>query len=226
MKTVLVLLFFSTSALAQGSGNEAWIFFSHTQKLTPKFDLLADVQLRSSDHITVLSAILLRTALSYNLNKKQSVAIGYAHKGDWQKGEGEKTYLPEHRVYEQFMQNFKLERIEIMLRGRLEQRMVKEESYNFSQRARLLLSLQIPLVADWDFTKGIYVNLQNEIFLNVQHKNRVNGSLLDQNRPYISGGYRLGKGMDIELGYTRWLQREYTGDETTHVMQLMVTTSL
>jgi len=226
MKIVLVLLLFTTSAFAQGSGNAAWVFLSHKQKLTPKFDMLADVQLRSSDHVTVLSAILLRAALSYNVNKKQSIALGYAHKGDWEKEEGRKTYFPEHRLYEQFLQNFKLERIEFMLRGRLEQRMVKEEKYNFSQRARLLLSAQIPLVANKDFSRGIYANLQNEVFVNVQHKDLVNGSFLDQNRPYISAGYRIGKGMDIELGYTRWLQREYTGDETTHVMQLMITTSL
>jgi len=206
--------------------NGAWFFLSHTQRITNKFDILADVQLRSTDHLSYFSTMLLRSALNYNLNKKQAVALGYAHKGDWEVEDGHKVYYPEHRIYEQYLHNFKLENMELMLRGRLEQRFVKEETYQFSQRARLLLSAQIPLIANKDFTKGIYANIQDEVFVNVSKKKNVNGSFLDQNRPYISGGYRFSKSMDVEFGYTRWFQRESTGDNTTHVMQLMITTNL
>jgi len=217
---------YSRQAEAQSEGNNGWLFLSHTQQVSDKFDVLADVQLRSSDHFTYFSSVLLRTALSYNLNEKQSVALGYAHKGDWEQDNGQKIYVPEHRIYEQYLHNFNVEHIEMMFRGRLEQRFVKDIRYEFSQRARLLLSAQIPLIANSDFSKGVYATIQDEVFLNVQHKNRLNGSLLDQNRPYISGGYRVSKSLDIEFGYTRWLQREMEGDETTHVMQLMITSSL
>lgn len=220
----LALLLISNSLSAQE--NAAWLFLSHTQKISKKFDILADVQLRSTDHITYFSALLLRTALSYNLNKHQAIALGYAHKGDWEIEEGNKSYIPEHRIYQQYLHNFKVERIEMTIRSRLEQRFVRAESYQFSQRARLLLSAQIPLLANNDFTRGIYANLQNEVFVNVQHKGNVNGKFLDQNRPYASAGYRFNKHMDIEFGYTRWLQREEAGDQTTDVMQLMITTSL
>ncbi|CAM4292518.1 Protein of unknown function [Pedobacter westerhofensis] len=209
-----------------GQQNGAWFFLSHTQKLNKKFDILADVQLRSTDHLAYLSTVLLRTAFNYKLNKRQAVALGFAHKGDWEVEDSGKRYLPEQRIYQQYIQNFKLERIEMMIRARLEQRFVKEDSYQFSQRARLLLSAQVPLIADKDFTHGIYANLQDEVFLNVQNRENVNGSVLDQNRPYISAGYRLSKKMDIEFGYTRWLQREETGDRTAHIMQLMITTNL
>jgi hypothetical protein len=220
------MLFSSMSGYAQDGGNGAWLFLSHTQMISTKFDILADIQLRSTEHFTYFSSILLRTALNYRLNKKQSVALGYAHKGDWEIGDAHKIYMPEHRIYEQYLYNFKLERMELMLRGRLEQRMLKSPGYKFSQRARLLLSAQIPLVTNKDFSKGIYANLQDEVFLNIQNKDKVNGSFFDQNRPYISGGYRINKKIDMELGYTRWLQREDTGDITTHVMQLMITTNL
>lgn len=220
------LLLFSQNVCAQSEDNGAWFFLSHTQKVSDRFDILADVQLRSSDHLAVFSTLLLRTALNYKINKKESVALGYAYKGDYEIQDGEKTYLPEQRIYEQYLHNFKLQRMEIMVRGRLEQRFVKEEEYKFSQRARILLSAQIPLIADKDFSKGVYANLQNELFLNVQNRENVNGSILDQNRPYISGGYRFNKSLDIEFGYTRWLQREDNGDKTTNVMQLMITTKL
>lgn len=220
------ILLFTQNSQAQSEDNGAWFFISHTQKISNRFDMLADVQVRSADHFTNLSALLLRTAISYNFNQQKSAAIGYAHKGDWEINNGQKIYLPEQRIYEQYLHNFKLQRIEMMCRGRLEQRFVKEDHYKFSQRARILLSAQIPLITDKDFSKGVYVNLQDEVFMNVQNKENVNGNFLDQNRPYISGGYRFNKHLDVEFGYTRWLQRENDGDKTTHVMQLMLTTNL
>jgi hypothetical protein len=205
--------------------NSAWLFLSHTHELNKKFDILADVQLRSKNQITYFSALLLRTALNYKFNKQQAVALGYAYKGDWEVEDGVKEFLPEHRIYQQYLHNFTLERIEMMIRGRLEQRFVKADRYQFSQRARILLSAQIPLLADQDFTHGIYANLQDEVFLNVQNRENVNGSFLDQNRPYASAGYRFSKKLDMELGYTRWFQRQESGDQTTGVMQVMITTN-
>jgi hypothetical protein len=219
----LLVLFIPQGLSAQD--NASWLFLSHTQEISKKFDILADVQLRTTDRLTYFSALLLRTALNYKINKNQGLALGYAHKGDWEVEEGEKHYVPEHRIYQQYLHNLKVERMELMFRTRLEQRFVKAEWYQFSQRARVLLSAQIPLVANQDFTRGIYANLQDEVFLNVQNKGNVNGSFLDQNRPYASAGYRFSKKLDMELGYTHWLQREDTGDETTGVVQLMVTTS-
>jgi hypothetical protein len=219
--TFLALL--PEKASAQSQENGAWLFLSHTQQLNKKFDILADVQLRSSDHFSYFSAILLRTALNYNITKAQSIAIGYAHKGDWEIEDVKKVYVPEHRIYEQYLYNYKVQRMEMMVRARLEQRLVMDGKYQFSQRARLLLSAQIPLVTDKNFSKGVYANIQNEVFLNVQHKERVNGSFLDQNRPYISAGYRFGKSLDMEFGYTRWFQREAASDQVTHLMQLMIT---
>lgn len=220
------LLLVNRNAYSQTGENNAWLFISHTQQINDNFDVLADVQLRSADHLTRLSSVLLRTALSYNINKKQSVALGYAHKGDWEEATEGKIYYPEHRIYEQYLHNFKFQRMELMARGRLEQRLVKAEAYQFSQRVRFLFSAQIPLMANQQFTKGIYTNLQDEVFLNVQNKEKVNGSYFDQNRPYIAAGYRFNKSLDMEFGYTRWLQREQEGDQTTHVMQLMITTKL
>jgi len=218
-----MLMLTQITSFAQGNG--AWFFLSHTQNISKKFDILADVQLRSTAHMSNLSALLLRAALNYKFNKEQSVALGYAHKGDWEMEDGSRRYMPEHRIYQQYLHQIKLERMEIMIRGRWEQRFVKTESYRFSQRARLLLSAQIPLFANEEFSRGIYANLQDEVFLNVQNKENVNGRFLDQNRPYASAGYRFSKHIDLEFGYTRWLQREDTGDQTTGVMQLMLTTN-
>jgi len=223
----LLLLFVSTSWIskAQLTETQGWFFLSHTQTLTKKFDLLADVQTRSANQFDYLTTVLLRGAISYNLNQNQSVALGYAYKGDWEKDDQSiKNYSHENRIYEQYIRQFKIGRVEMMFRARLEQRWVMEEATDFLQRGRLFLSAQIPLIADTAFTKGPYLGVQNELFLNIQHKDKVNNSAFDQNRAFTSLGYRFSKKMDAELGYLFWYQKEMNASYRRNVIQLMLTT--
>jgi hypothetical protein len=221
-----MFLLFNLTAYNQTRENGGWFFLSHTQKLTDKFDLLADVQLRSANHYDYLSTLLLRGALQYHLNDHHAVAAGYAYKGDWEEEQEDKQYKFENRIYEQYAYEFKLKKTEMMVRARLEQRFIKEEATVFSQRGRILISAQVPLIANSDFTKGLYGNLQDELFMNLQNKDKVNHSFLDQNRPFISLGYRWSKKIDTEIGYMQWLQREDDGDYRRNIVQLMVTTNL
>lgn len=206
--------------------NVGWFFLTHTQKVSPKFDVLADVQLRSADRLDYFSTLLLRTALKYNFNKKHSLALGYAYKGDWLHEDGERTYSPENRIYQQYLYDFKAGKTELNARFRQEQRFVKEDgAVNFSQRLRAFFSAQIPLLADTGFNRGLYTGIQNEIFLNVQNKGKVNGSVFDQNRSFLSLGYRWSKKIDTEFGYMHWYQKELDGNTKTNIWQLMLTTS-
>ncbi|WP_374951465.1 DUF2490 domain-containing protein [Mucilaginibacter sp.] len=222
---LFLLLSFAGVGYGQSVKNVGWFFNSNTHKISNKFDLLTDVQLRSADRFAYLNTLLLRGALSYNITGKHSVAFGYAYKGDWEHENGERTYSPENRIYEQYLYDFKAGKVEINARFRLEQRFVKEEgSTNFSQRARAFISAQIPLVADTGFTKGVYTGIQNEIFLNVQHKDNVNNSTFDQNRSFVSLGYRFNKLIDAEFGYMYWYQKEEDTNSKSNVWQLMLTT--
>ncbi|RDC56279.1 DUF2490 domain-containing protein [Pedobacter chinensis] len=224
---VLVLLLMITLRSYSQTEDTGWIFLSHAQKLSDKFDLRADLQARSSHKLDYLSALLLRSALSYNLTEKNSVAIGYAFFGQWDEKDGEKLYSPEHRIYQQYLYSFKAGKNELNVRFRLEQRFVREEDdINFSQRARAFLSSQIPISANSDFTKGMYAGLQNEIFLTIQNKEKVNGSIFDQNRSFASVGYRWSKKIDTEFGYMYWIQKEKDMSVRRNVWQLMITTNL
>jgi len=222
--TGLILCFASITAYAQTNETQGWFFITHQQKLSSKFDLLADAQLRTANKFYYLNTLLLRSALSYNFNKKHSAALGYAYKGDWEHELEGTAYTLENRIYQQYLYNFKIHRTELSARARLEQRWIKEESTRFSQRARAFISAQIPLVADTGFTHGLYAGIQNELFLNVQHKERVNHSLFDQNRSFVSVGYRWSKKIDTELGYMHWFQKEMDGDFRRNILQLMITT--
>jgi hypothetical protein len=224
LSALMLFIGLQTAVYAQVE-NAGWFFLTNTHKLSDKFDLLTNVQLRSADRFNYMQTLLLRGALSYNFNKEHSVALGYAYKGDWMHEDGERTFLPENRIYQQYLIDFKAGKVELNARFRLEQRFVKEDGdVNFSQRARAFISAQIPLVADTGFTKGLYTGIQNEIFLNVLNKDKVNNSVFDQNRSYLSLGYRWSKLIDTEFGYMYWYQKEMDGSTKTNVWQLMLTT--
>lgn len=223
--TVIPLLIaFQTAAQTENTG---WLFISHSQKINQKFDILADVQLRSADQLNDFSALLLRAALNYNFNKHHAIALGYTFLGKWEEDDSGLNMLnPENRIYQQYIFNANTRRTEWMLRFRLEQRFITEEKQtNFSQRARFFAAAQIPILANEEFSRGLYTGVQNELFLTVINKNNVNGSIFDQNRSFISLGYRWNKKIDTEFGYLLWAQKKEDNYAKTNVWQLMITTS-
>ncbi|UEG52223.1 DUF2490 domain-containing protein [Mucilaginibacter daejeonensis] len=220
-----LLLTVSYCAFGQSVQNQGWLFINHKQQLDQHFDLLTDVQLRSADRYDYLTTVLLRTGISYNFNKKHSAALGYAYKYDQELMDGVYDRSYENRIFEQYLFNFKIRRTEMMFRARLEQRWLDEQTIHFAQRGRAFLSAQIPLIADSAFTKGMYAGVQDEIFLNLQGKKQVNNSTFDQNRAFVSLGYRWSKKIDTEIGYMYWLQRTDEANVKTNVLQLMITTS-
>ncbi|MFD1257569.1 DUF2490 domain-containing protein [Mucilaginibacter terrae] len=221
----LILCITGCKSYAQLTETQGWVFITHTQTLNKKFDLLADAQIRSANRFNYFNTMLLRSAINYNFNKKHSAAIGYAYKRDWEHEPAGIIIKLENRVYEQYLYNFKYHSTEITLRARLEQRWINEDMVKFSQRSRAFISAQIPLIADTAFTKGLYMGLQNEIFLNVQHKERVNNHFFDQNRSFFSIGYRWNKKIDTEIGYQYWYQKEMDNDYRRNVIQVMITTN-
>jgi hypothetical protein len=227
LKRFLVLLLCCHCCLsyAQLTESQGWLFISHKQTVNKQFDLLGDIQLRSGNSFQHVNTLLLRSALSYNFNKKHSVALGYAYKGDWERDDEETVYSLENRIFQQYIHSFKQGKSEIMLRARHEQRWVKEETTKFSQRTRAFISIQIPLAADSGFNEGLYTGLQNEVFLNTQKKQHANNSFFDQNRSYISIGYRWSKKIDTEVGYMYWFQKETEVDYRRNVIQVMITTN-
>ena len=99
------------------------------------------------------------------------------------------------------------------------------EKGGFSQRLRYYIRNQIPLVkTDSSFNKGAYMALQNELFVNVQHQERASNSFLDQNRSYISFGYRFSKKIDAELGYQFVYSTDRSGNLRDNVFQLAIYT--
>lgn len=223
-KTITLLVFiggFQISCFAQSSTHQYWLFWTHSQKLNNHFDILADVQSRSEENFQQVNTLLLRTALNYHLNDQHSIAFGYAYKGDWLENE----YEYEHRIYQQYQYEFKIKRIELQLRGRFEQRFLHDSSTKFALRARGFVAAQFPIYANEDFSSGLFAGFQNEIFLNVLNRQNVNNHFFDQNRPYVSLGYRFNKKIESTLDYGLMADQAEEKNTFVNVFRVALTTS-
>lgn len=220
------IFLFLLAGHAQKQTVNGWLVSSHEKELFRKWSLLSDLQLRSADRLQYVETVLIRPAIQYKLNNKHSVALGYAYLGNWEREEAGKIFELEHRSWEQYMVENRWGKTEVTNRLRLEQRFLQQNGrFDFSQRIRYYLRFEVPLSKQGKDEPGAFIGLQNELFLNIQNKEKVNNKLFDQNRAFAGIGYRFSDKLDVEGGYLYRYQIEEEKIEN-HIFQLTVTTSL
>jgi hypothetical protein len=167
-----------------------------------------------------LQTFLLRTGAFVQLNSQWSLGAGYCLTDGRRTINGTTGYAVEHQALEQawfthpvyFGKGLHRHKTILRHRLRLENRFLpnliqenddlKKTSTSFSNRLRYQLREQIPLVStQTDFTKGMYLNVQNEFFFNVSGQQYVNGKIFDQNRSLLAVGYRFNRAIDLEISY-------------------------
>lgn len=210
----ITILFLSTTVNAQTQNTfTGWSAVFFTYKLNDKFSLHFDGQARSTDELKNLQSYIIRPGLNYHIKDNMIATVGYAYIGNNRSVMDIDGWVPEHRIWEQFIfnQKFTLANRPVTLqhRFRLEQRFMGQatieqnelvtDSYEFAQRFRYFARSIFPLSKTDNFTKGAFLALQNEVFLNVQ--NAPNDSFFDQNRAYLALGWRLSPKFDLEAGY-------------------------
>ena len=225
LRSFYILLFFCLSPVllfAQTTEHAVWLSMLNTTKINDHWGMQFDVQFRSADDIKYVRYFLFRSAIAYSFDKKNNVSLGHSV-ADTYSGPAPSTSLTEHRINEQYTHNESIKSIAITNRFRLEQRFIEKNLSTsvFSQRFRYFLKFLIPLAKqESTFKKGPFVTVQDEIFLNVQNKGLVNGSLFDQNRAYAGIGHRFSPKLDIEVGYINLFQKRSSIDLRNNVMQL------
>ncbi|GLU53521.1 hypothetical protein Dfri01_29820 [Dyadobacter frigoris] len=219
-----MLSFQQTSA--QTIEHNGWLFWSHQQKISERWQFSADVQVRSADKLNYLNTLLIRPGIGYKIADNQTITVGYTYFGTWDKENQHKVYEPENRIFEQFQIENEIQRTEITNRFRYEQRFLNlQNSKAFAQRFRYYVQAQIPLFTNPLFTKGLYLSVQNELFLNAQGKDQVNNHFFDQNRSYAGPGYRFSESLDLEIGYMFRYQIEKEANMRNNILQVVIKTS-
>lgn len=227
LSTFFIICGFSVKA-QQVSQHSGWLAWFNTVKLSPKLGIHFDGQLRSTDGISSVKNVLLRPGVIYFFDNTKNATLGYAFILTKQDPVlFSKVSLTEHRIWEQFIYNTHLGKILLVNRFRLEQRFIELNSNDvFSQRFRYFIRSVIPVQEQnaKPFSKGVFIALQNEIFLNIQNKEQLNNQFFDQNRAYLATGFRVNSTLDVEVGYLNQYLKGKSITTTNHIIQLALYT--
>ncbi|MFY0628749.1 MAG: DUF2490 domain-containing protein [Flavobacteriaceae bacterium] len=190
-KFIFVLAFLSIpfAAKSQDSGLGNWLVYIGSKQLNSKWNLHHEVQYRNYNALGDLEQLLLRTGLGYNVGSKSNLLLGYGYINSENftgNGNDQKT-VEEHRIFQQFITKHSLGSLGIQHRFRLEERFVESD---FKTRFRYFLGVNVPFKES-----KYYASFYNEIFLNGE------STTFDRNRIYGGIGYKVSKGIKIELGY-------------------------
>jgi len=221
--TFLLFLFVLNGFSQNVNQNSGWFLFLNSTKLNEKWGLHLDVQLRTADDWDGIRNFLFRPGITYYINKNSNATAGYLLTNTYLKSEGAANHaLTEHRIWEQYVYTHRIKPIYAQHRFRLEQRFAETAGGDvFSQRLRYFVRFVLPLSdAKTPFVEGPFVALQNELFFNVQNKDKLNGKLFDQNRAYGAAGYRFSKRFDIEAGYLNQFINGRSTNTTNNAIQL------
>ncbi|WP_290968281.1 DUF2490 domain-containing protein [Flavobacterium sp.] len=216
-KGILMLAFFYSLVLSAQTDNTftGWGAVFASYKLNEKLSIHFDTQLRSSDEIEHVQSFIIRPGLNYHASKNVVLTIGYAYVGNRRVIETASDMVPEHRIWEQFIFNQRFKGghfTSLQHRVRLEERFIGKsylengsivnDGSEFSLRLRYFLRTIFPLIKTDNFTNGAFVSLQDELFVNLDNAPTLtNGGFFDQNRAYISFGWRFSPKFDLEAGY-------------------------
>jgi opacity protein-like surface antigen len=189
-----------------------WYNYFGTFKLSEKWGVHTEYQFRREELITNWQQGLLRVGLNYNINPRVLVRVGYAWAETYPYGDvplnGMGKDFTEHRAYEMLQLSHKEGSVDISHRFMLEQRFIgrysnanltTEDEFPFSNRARYMIRVQMPLIGKEIKDKTPYIAVYDEIIIGFGEN--VNANIFDQNRLGVALGYRFNKGLRVEAGY-------------------------
>ncbi|SDC21174.1 DUF2490 domain-containing protein [Niabella drilacis] len=224
---VSIFLFFfiiPAAAVCQTRSEQTgWAAWFHNTRLDRKWGLYSDIQVRTRDNWNGVRNILVRPGISYYIRPNQTATLGYLYAPTFPAPDiTNGRTLTEHRIWEQYTVIHPLLSGALSHRFRLEQRFIERPGSDiFSQRLRYFFRGIQPLIRNENgFKKGPFAALQNELFFNLQNKDKLNGSFFDQNRAYIALGYRASPKFDIEAGYLNQAVKGPTVNTMNNAIQL------
>ena len=219
--------------------NNTWFMYLGNHKISEKWGVHLEAQLRRNDYVAKPQQLLLRTGINYYFNNQVYVTAGYCFVETYPYGEfPAKAAFPENRLWEQLQIKTQLKRVEWVSRFRLEQRFSNLPVINTTQsiyepgdavytnRFRLLNRFSIPFKGETIVDKSLYATVYDEFFINFG-KN-VAANFLDQNRAYAAIGYKIPSVGKLEIGYM--YQTIFKGDgvkiENNHTLQIGLSSTI
>jgi hypothetical protein len=236
VKKYLILLllpvFFVANTSAQANRFSGWALSANTIKVTSKWSIIFDTQLRSTDDWRQPETFIFRPGLAYNSSGGHQLSMGFAWIENWRTLAGVRDGVSDNRIWQQWIKTQTLKQATLQHRVRLEERMIptltvagtelKKTNTQFNARLRYFNRYINPFGPKNKLVRGPYWALQNEIFLNVAGLRYSHGKFFDQSRSYAGIGLRLNPAADLELG---WMTQYALGRNGNHFVNNIVQVS-
>ena len=194
---IILLLLFSGSIYSQINGEErlgAWYMYFGMNRVSDRWSIHTEAQFRYWETFGNFNQLLLRTGGNYHISDEAIATLGYAYIATditFDDPVGEEN-VREHRIFEQFILKNEVWKLLFEHRYRFEQRFISfEDESDTRHRARYRLQLTLPL------TKVLFINVYDEIFLNLQDE------VFDQNRLYGALGFKISSEASVQVGYLK-----------------------
>ncbi|QCR24476.1 DUF2490 domain-containing protein [Pontibacter sp. SGAir0037] len=201
-----------------------WYMYFGDHKLTDKWGIHTEAQLRRHNIVSDPQQFLLRTGVNYNLTNTAMFTLGYGFIETHPYGDFPAAgKFPEHRIYEQLQVKGNIERVGLQHRYRLEQRWIGSaaaDTYTYLNRARYMLKATLPLLGTTIDAKEPFLAVYDEIFIGFG--NNIQRNIFDQNRAYAAVGFKFNDAATLELGYLNQILQKASGTvfEHNHTLQV------
>ncbi|QCX00423.1 DUF2490 domain-containing protein [Aggregatimonas sangjinii] len=196
-KIATLFLFIGTLGLAQRTEENklgSWHAYFGTNRISDKFSIHTEVQLRYFEQGKSFNQSVLRSALNYHINPDALLSLGYTNlvtDTTIESLEGE-TNINEHHIYADGILKNKVWELGFEHRFRFENRFIDfGDTKDTQQRLRYRLLLNVPL------TDIFFINLYEELFVNFQNE------VYDQNWTFIGLGANVTNNLSLQAGYIK-----------------------
>ncbi|GHA78053.1 DUF2490 domain-containing protein [Pontibacter akesuensis] len=204
--------------------NNGWYMYFGDHKLSDRWGVHTEVQLRRHNIIADPQQLLIRTGVNYNLTPGAMLTLGYGFIETHPYGDYPAAgTFPEQRIYQQLQLQGSLARLGLSHRYRLEQRWVRQpeaSAYTYLNRARYMLKATLPFSGNTLEPGELFLAAYDEVFVGFGKNVRKN--IFDQNRAYVALGYKISSGAAVELGYLKQIVQKADGVVFEHNQTLQV----
>ncbi|GAA3922172.1 DUF2490 domain-containing protein [Hymenobacter algoricola] len=201
-----------------------WLLYSTDARLSEKWGVHADAQIRRSRTVAVLRHNQARVGINYHATSQVTLTAGYSYVAQFSTDDSPAAiHAPEHRLYEQLVLQDVKGLVRMQHRYRLEQRRLVrpgEDRAVYLNRLRYQLRGVLPLRGAVLQPGTPYVAASDELLFDFGRN--ATGSMFSQNRAYLALGYQFTKATALEAGYLHQLFIDGVAPQR-HVAQLSLT---
>jgi len=215
----------------------AWYMYFGDHKVSDKWGVHLEAQIRRHGLIDEGQQLLLRTGINYHFTNNVFATVGYGFIETYPYGElPSRATFPEHRIWEQVQVKNQMGVVEFVSRFRLEQRYSKlpvlvNDVYKpgdavYTNRFRLLNRFSVPFKGKTIEDGSFYISVYDEFMIN--YGKNAGYNIFDQNRAYLALGYKIPMLGRLEVGYLNQLGFKGNGIdvENNHTLQIGLASTL